>query len=103
MQAVHIMKGGCRNLHLREERCLRMLRLCLRDDREGRPLYLELSLLISNHELLIERGVPLVDYRSDPIIFGAIRPYFARDILMRRLLSLILKVDGRWLQRYILL
>jgi hypothetical protein len=80
-----------------------MLRLCLRDDREGRPLYLELSLLISNHELLIERGVPLVDYRSDPIIFGAIRPYFARDILMRRLLSLILKVDGRWLQRYILL
>jgi hypothetical protein len=97
------MKGSSGNLHLREERCLRMLRLYLRDDRIGWPLYLELSLLIGNHELLVERGVPLVDYRPDPIIFGAIRPYFARDILMRRLLSLILKVDGRWLQRYILL
>ena len=97
MQAAHIMKGGCGNLHLREERCLRM------DNREGRPLYLKLSLLISNHELLVERGVPLVDYRSDPIIFGAIRPYFSRHVLMRRLLSLILKVDGRRLQGYILL
>ena len=65
---------------------------------------MELSLLIGNQELLVERGVPLVDYRFDPIIFRAIRPYIARDVIKRTLLlSLILKIDGRWLQRYILI
>jgi hypothetical protein len=63
---------------------------------------LELFVLIGNHELFVERGVPLVDYRSDPIIFRSIRPYIGRDVL-KRLLSLILKVDGRWLQRYVLI
>ena len=79
-----------------------MLCLCLRDDREGGPLYLELSVLIGSHELLVEWGVPLVDYRSDLIIFRAIRPYIGRDVI-KRLLSLILKVDGLWLQRYVLI
>ena len=74
-----------------------MLRLCLRDDREGWPLYLELSLLIGSHELLVQRGVPLVDYSPDPIILRAIRPYVGRSILKMKLLFLILKVDGRWL------
>ena len=70
-----------------------MLRLCLRDDRKGRPLYLELSLLIGSHELLVQRGVPLVDYSPDLIILRAIRPYVGRSILKMRLLFLILKVD----------
>lgn len=60
---------------------MRMLRLCLRDDIEGWPLYLELSLLVGMQELLVKRGVPLVDYLPDPIIFRAIRPYLGRNIL----------------------